>query len=284
MKATANSDMSEFWNGEGGRKWVRFQDMMDASLLPFGQAAMAAADVSAGDRVIDVGCGCGATSFELARRVGPGGHVRGIDISEPIVAQARRRVPAEVLKTLDFECADVQGHRFQRAAFDLVFSRFGVMFFDDPAAAFGKLGHALVAGGRVAFTCWRPAERNEWVSKSLDVVARHVPLPEPLDPEAPGPFSFGDSARVFRILSKAGFTDVVADSFRTDFIIGHDLGAAVEFLMQMGPASAAIAQADADEATRERIAVDLRGMLTAYKKETGVAMAAEAWIVTARKS
>ena len=237
MNNTVNADMNEYWNGDGGHKLLRFQDNMNESLKPFGHAAMASASFSTGEKVIDIGCGCGDTTFEIARTVGAAGLARGIDISTPILAQARERASQTAKTNVDFECADAQIHHFEPSAFDVVFSRFGVMFFDDPVVAFKNLRSALKPGGRVAFISWQTAKNNEWISLSLDVVAKHVPLPAPPDPEEPGPLSFGDPERVKRILVGAGFSGIKIEAVSTPLIVGENLDYAARFLTQMGPAS-----------------------------------------------
>jgi SAM-dependent methyltransferase len=284
MSEIANSDMSEFWNGEGGKKWLRFQETMDANLLPFGQKAMAAASILSGESVLDIGCGCGDTSIEMAGLVGTDGRVLGVDISEPILARARAQAMISVEKNIAFECGDAQVVRFEAAAFDLIFSRFGVMFFDDPIAAFKNMQEALRPGGRIAFICWQPAKDNEWIRTSLETVARHVPLPDPAGPEDPGPMSFGDPERVRRILTISGFSNIKIRNCDTSFTVGSNLDEAVSFLTQMGPASGAIAQSDADEATKSNIAHDLRDVLVPYDTGVGVTMGAATLIVTALKS
>ena len=282
MSGMVNADMSEFWNGEGGEKWLRFQDKMDASLKPLGQAAMAVAGFSAGWGVIDVGCGCGDTSIEIARRVGHGGHVHGIDISRPILARAKERAEYAAAENVVFECGDAQTHGFAPATFDAVFSRFGVMFFEDPVSAFRNVRRALRPGGRLTFICWQSAKENQWVTVPLDLVANHVTLPEPPGPEEPGPLSFGDSARVMRILTDAGFSGTKIERFETSFTVGRNLEETVEFLTQMGPAGSAISRSDADDTVKSRIADDLRDVLAPYETESGIVMDAATWIVTAR--
>ncbi len=284
MSDTANTDMSEFWNGEGGEKWLRFQQTMDANLLPFGHEAMAAAAILPGDSVLDVGCGCGDTSFEIARRVGPDSRVLGIDISEPILARARARAMTDTASNITFECGDAQVLRFEAAAFDVVFSRFGVMFFDDPVAAFKNLRLALRSGGRIAFICWQPAEDNEWIRTAVEVVANHVLLPPPPGPEEPGPLSFGNPERVNRILTASGFSDITVNRFDTPFAVGGSVDEAVAFLTQMGPASGAISGSGADDTIKSRIAADLREALVPYDTGLGVAMNSATWVVTARNA
>lgn len=285
MNDKGNAEMIEFWNGEGGRKWVRFQNILDTSLLPFGNRAISASVVKADERVIDVGCGCGDTSFELARRVGQDGYVLGVDVSEPILERAKSRMGTETKASIKFEREDAQVHRFKEASFDLIFSRFGVMFFENPAAAFSNLQSALKPGGRLAFVCWQPARENSWVSLPASVAAGHIPMPAPPGPDEPGPFSFGEPERVRKILNDAGFENSVFDKYDTQFKIGASggLDEAIEFIMQIGPTARMIAEADADEATRSRIADDLRTSLKSYDTGQGLALDAKAWVVTARK-
>ena len=287
MNGAANADMSAFWNGDAGLKWVRLQDMMDVSLMPLGQQAMTAAGISAGDRIIDVGCGCGDTTLERARRVGPGGDVLGIDISTPMLARAEARAEtrAAAEKNVAFEHGDAQSHPFETAVFDVVFSRFGVMFFDDPVAAFTNLKSALKPGGRVAFVCWQPARDNPWLRLPLDAVARQVTLPAPTPPGEPGEFGFDDDQRVIRILTDAGFTETSVEKYDTPLTIagGGDIDQTIAFFFEMGPVGRAITAADADDETQSRIAADLRDALAPFETEDGVVMGAATWIVTARK-
>jgi len=282
MDNSVNAEMREYWNGDGGARWVSFHERLDASLKPFGQAAMEAASLKAGERVLEVGCGCGDTSLDMARRVGPDGRVHGIDISELILARARARAQSTAEKNISFECGDAQTHRFEAGSYDIFFSRFGVMFFDDPEAAFGNIRQALKPGGRAAFICWRPVKDNAWVHRPLEVVANHVTLPPPPAPEEPGPFSLGDPERVARVLTDAGFADSSAERFDASFKVGGDLEEAIEFLMQLGPASRAIKESGADETVTSRIAAELRDALTAHDTGQGVVMDAAAWIITAR--
>jgi len=286
MSNLANVDMNEYWNGEGGQKWIRFQDRTDVNLIPFGIKAMDAAALSIGEKVIDIGCGCGDTSFEMARRIGPGGHVKGVDISMPILERAKARSKisekSEERENIIFVNADAQTHNFNLAEFDVVFSRFGVMFFDDPIDAFSNIRKALKPDGRLSFICWQEAINNEWISLPLSVVAKYLPLPEPPGSEEPGPLSFGDINRVHHILSSAGYSDVAVKGFYTPFNIGGDLDEAVSFLMQLGPAAGVISQPDVDDSIRHCIADELRKKLNSYITDSGIFLGAATWAVTAR--
>ncbi len=284
MSEAANADMLEFWNGDAGQKWVRFQDRMDVSLAPFGHRAMDAAGLSDGATVIDVGCGCGDTSFELARRVGPSGAVLGVDISEPMLVRARERAAATRADNVTFRQADAQVQAFDEGAYDAVFSRFGVMFFADPVAAFGNLKSALKPGGRLGFACWQPAKDNPWVRIPAGVVKQHIELPPPPGPEDPGEFAFGDPERVLRIVSQAGFSDVEIEKVDAPIAVagGTGLDEAVEFLTQMGPTARALAEANAGEDVKAQVMGDLREALAPYETEDGVVMQSGTWIVSAR--
>ena len=281
MKNLANEEMSEFWNGEGGEKWVDFQDRVDESLATFGHKAMNRLKLVGGESVLDIGCGCGDTSIELARRVGLHGYVEGIDISDRILEQARKRKAIESLRNLNFKCSDVQFHRFEPMRFDVAFSRYGVMFFDDPVAAFRNIRYALKSGGRMSFICWRPILENQWVSFPLNIASNHVKIPEPPDRESPGAFSFGDKSRVERILSSAGFTDITVESYDAKFSVGENLEEAVNFLIHFGPASTAIKSQEIDNYTRMKFIMELYDSLSKYLIAEGVALGAATWIFTA---
>lgn len=272
------------WNGRSGEQWVANQVRLDAMLAAFGDAAIAAAAPGEGERVLDVGCGAGATSQALAARVGPGGHVLGVDISAPLIDRAREAAPAGA--PLVFELADAGTAALPERAFDLLFSRFGVMFFDDPAAAFAHMRGGLKGGGRLAFVCWRSAAENDWVRLPMTAVADLIPLPPPPDPEAPGPFSFGDRDRVARILTDAGFADISITPFDhpVPFGLGETREAAianaVDMAFQVGPLARLLAE-QPDE-IRARSAEAVRRAFAAKPGERSVMIDGAAWIVTAR--
>lgn len=279
-----NTDMNEFWNGDGGRNWLRFQNGICTGLDPFGQEAMSVASIEKGNRVLDIGCGSGDTSFEIAHLVGSRGYTQGIDISDLILRQTLNRQSQLKQNNISFECADAQSHRFEPKSFDLAYSRFGVMFFDEPVAAFRNIRQALITGGRLAFICWQSIKDNPWVNIPLGVVEKHVPLPQQPSAEEPGAFSFADPKRVTRILTSAGFTNVSIKRFEALFLVGASLDEAVTFLTHIGPASAAIDAPNIDEKTRMRITTDLRDVLVPHITENGVQLRAVTWIVSAHNT
>jgi len=272
------------WNGRSGEQWVANQARLDAMLDAFGDAAIEAAAIGEGEQILDVGCGAGATSQALAARVGPRGHVLGVDISAPLIDRAREAAPAGA--PLAFELADAGTAALPARAFDLLFSRFGVMFFDDPAAAFAHMRGALKPGGRLAFVCWRGGAENDWVRLPMAAVADLIPLPPPPDPEAPGPFSFGDRGRVARILTDAGFTDVSIAPFDHPVPFGHGdtreaaVDNAVEMAFQVGPLARLLAE-QPDE-IRAQAAEAVRRAFAAKPGDHSVMIDGAAWIVTAR--
>ena len=286
MTEAVNADQIAFWNSDVGRNWARYQEQLDISLKPFGEAAMQRAALEAGHDILDVGCGCGDTTFALGERVGPGGTAVGIDISEPMLARARLRADQLRPRNVSFRRADPQVDDFRSETFDIIFSRFGVMFFEDPVRAFSNLRSALSSGGRIAFACWQPAADNPWVKVAVDQVRERIELPLPPGPDDPGEFSFGDRDRVHRILSGAGFVDISIEAFEPDIILagGAGLDETVEFTMTMGPASRAIEAAGEGEGVRARIADGIRIALEPYMTEQGVVMQSAGWIVSAKNA
>ena len=276
---SANAAQIDFWNAEnGGAVWAALHNQMDRQLAPLGEAAIAALAPRPGEAVLDIGCGCGATSLALAAHVGPTGRVLGLDISEPMLATARRR--AEGLgHPLTFEIADAQTADLGEAAFDALFSRFGVMFFAEPEAAFANLHRALKPEGRLAFICWRGREENPWLTTPLEA-ARHLlpPLPEP-EPYAPGPMAFADPARVHRILATAGFADIRVTAF--DTMIGSgDLEETTVLATRIGPLARALRE---HPEARETVPGVVRQALSPYLTEAGVMMPAATWLVQAAR-
>ncbi|MCX8071894.1 MAG: methyltransferase domain-containing protein [Candidatus Binatia bacterium] len=276
-----NTDQAEYWNSEAGEKWVRYQRLLDAQIGPLGREAMDLARVSPGERVVDVGCGCGHTSIELAQRVSPGGHVLGIDLSTPMLDRARERADAEGVENVTFVRGDAQSYPFPPRKFDLVFSRFGVMFFADAVAAFRNLLAASRPGARLAFVCWQAVTENPWMAVPLMAALQHLPNAELPNPDAPGPFAFADADKVRRILSAAGYENLEFHTVRRELLIGagEPLEGAVEFLLQMGPTGKLLKEADGE--LRRRVAESVREALKPYETEDGVRMLGTAWIVTA---
>nr|WP_314526588.1 methyltransferase domain-containing protein [uncultured Brevundimonas sp.] len=275
------------WNGENGRRWVENQDRLDRMLAAYGQALGRAADPAAGDHVLDVGCGAGATTFDMAARVGPSGRVVGLDISAPLIGRALDLAAERTAKregAVEFRLADAVLADFA-PDFDRIVSRFGVMFFDDPAAAFANLRGALKPGGRLVFVCWRGAAENDWTRLPMSAI-RHLAFTPPPDPEAPGPFSFGDRARIKRILVDAGYADIEIRPFDSPvhFGVGDTadtaLDDAVDHAIRVGPLERALR--GVSDTVRAQALAAVRLAFVDKLRPDGVWIDGAAWIVSAR--
>src|SRR5580692_9070825 len=203
--ASIASAQREFWNSEATRRWVTEQARIDRLFAGVTDAALAAAAPKPGEHALDIGCGTGTTLLRLADAVGPSGRVLGVDISEQQLTLARRRIAEAGSAQASVELHDAATYPFSAGDFDLAFTRFGVMFFADPIAAFTNIRRALKPGGRLALAVFRPGPQNPWATASIAAIRHLVTPPAPPGPEEPGQFSWGDPARVHRILEGAGF-------------------------------------------------------------------------------
>ena len=279
-----NAQQIEFWNDETGQRWVEMGDLIDAQISPLGELAMNRAEIAAGERILDIGCGCGQTSLELALRVGSSGSVLGLDISDPMLGRARERADQQGVKNADFIQADAQTHSFGSPEFDLLFSRFGVMFFADPAAAFTNLLSALRPGGRLTFVAWQEVKANPWMLLPVSAAMKHLPPPDgPPDPLAPGPFAFADGDRVIGILERAGFENVTLESSVKEMLIGdgRSLDDTSRFLTELGPAGRMLK--DSGPELRTAVMDEIRRAIEPYSGEDGVQMGCATWIVSANR-
>jgi SAM-dependent methyltransferase len=242
--------------------------------------AFAIVDFRPGQRVLDIGCGTGATTLEIAHRVAPGGSVIGVDISEVMLEPACAEAAAHPDLAVNFEAADAETHAFPPESFDIAFSRFGVMFFADPARAFTNIRRAVAPGGRLAFLCWREPRRNSWTSLTIEVARHHLELPPAPGPEDPGPFSFREPERVQRILNQAGWSDIAVDPVEAEADMGGTLDEAVENLLHVGAIGSQIQAAPGP--VRETITRELRELVDGHVTDRGVMMQALCWMVTAK--
>jgi len=274
----ANAQQIEYWNGPAGERWSKAQDRIDHHLGLITEALLALAAPKEGERVLDIGCGGGTTALILRERVGPDGAVTGIDISEPNLALARARAHAG-MADVAFLKADAATYEFE-PSFDLAFSRFGVMFFDEPAAAFVNLRKGLVKEGRLVFVCWRTFKENDWSFEPYEAALDLLPPQEPMHPHAPGPFAFADDARVRSILDAAGFRDVAVKPLDTTVNMGAGVGDALTEALTIGPL--ARAAAELDESTREKIRTRIAPVIAKHQTPYGIVAPAAVWLVTAR--
>jgi SAM-dependent methyltransferase len=265
-----NSGQVEFWNGDAGQKWVRSQQRLDRMLSVVSDRILEAAKPSAADSVLDIGCGCGDTSIAIAKS---GANVTGIDISAPMLAHARHRAPG-----ITFLETDASTNEF-KPDYSLLFSRFGVMFFANPDAAFANMRRALVPAGRLAFACWRDWRENEWVRVPMTVARPLLPPQPQMGPEDPGPFSFADLGRVRRILAGAGFDRIEARPVDVPMEMGKTLDEAVLHLQEIGPVSRMLT--DAGQDVREKVVTAIREAVRPYGTRLPITLGAAIWIVTA---
>ena len=273
-----NADQIAYWNAAAGETWVKLQDRLDLQLEPLGRRAQEALAPRAGERILDIGCGSGQTSLELARAVAPGGTVLGVDISQPMLDVARQR--AAGLSGISFREADATTVPFEAGAFDAAFSRFGVMFFADPVAAFRNIAGALRPGGRLAFVCWRTPAEN--IFMSLPLAAAPAVLPPRAEPPPPpatqGPFAFADPDRLRRILDAAGFAeiDILAHDQK---ISSGDLDTTLDVALKLGPLGAMLRE----NPDRRAVVIEaVRDALRPHVTPAGVELDSATWIVTAR--
>ena len=277
-----NADQIAYWNGAAGQRWTDRQASQDVLLAPVSEILIDRAGVRAGERMFDVGCGCGAIAIALAQLIAPAGHVLGIDISAPMLARARQVTPAGL--PVEFVLADATVYPFEPASFDLLVSRFGVMFFAEPVLSFANMRRALRPSGRLAFACWREPRENPWMMAPLQAVYKHVPKLPQQGPEDPGPFAFASEARVHRILGEAGFSGIAMEpcNLVLDVAIGRGLDAAVEAVLEIGPANRALEGQPPD--VREAAKNSIRETLAPFASGQEVRLGGSIWMVTARAS
>ncbi len=274
------------WQNSSGQAWVAMQTRTDVQLAPFGLAAMDRLSLESGQRVLDVGCGCGQTLLELALRVGATGRVLGVDVSEPMLARAREQLAETGTSNVDVALADAETHAISEASQDAVFSRFGVMFFKDSLAAFRNFRRALRPGGKIAFVCWQALERNPWAKLPLAAAQSVVgsdELPAMMLPGEPGPFRFGERATVIDLLQAAGFVEVAVEDIRQPMHVSAamTLSEAVAGALQIGPAARLLA--DVSDELRARAADALGRVFEPFISARGLWMDAAAYVVTARR-
>ncbi len=279
---TDNRDEIAEWNGVIGQRWATGQQQVDGIVRPFGNAALALADAQPGERVLDVGCGGGDTALALAQRVGRGGQVLGVDVSQPLLAVARARAAAEALPQLAFDEADASAAALP-TGLDLLFSRFGVMFFAQPEAAFAHLRRHLRPGGRCVFVCWRAPRDNPWAMAPLSAARQALGIvnPPPADPLAPGPFAFADGDRLQRILAGAGFDHIDVQRLDLPVRLGASAREAAAHTLHIGPASRLLREAGADKQPLLATAIE-QALAPLAAADGSIDLTGSTWCVSAR--
>jgi SAM-dependent methyltransferase len=277
----ANAEQAEHWNSvEELRHWVDLQARYDTMLGPFATLLLDAARISSGETVLDVGCGCGATTRSAALFAAPG-EVLGVDLSAAMLERGRADADTAGLSNVSFLQADAQVQALGSDRFDVVISRFGVMFFEDPIAAFANIGAATRPGGRLVFVCWRPLIENAWLLVPGAALTEFVRLPDAGASDAPGMFAFSDPTRVHSVLSSAGWSDVDVRAVDTTMLLGGGgtVDETVEFL-RTGTTGQSLLEG-ADAATEAKALDAVADALAPYADDAGVHLGAAVWVVSA---
>ena len=282
MSDTASIAMAqrEFWNGEATRRWVIEQARIDRLMSNVTEAALVAAAPKPGESVLDVGCGTATTTLRMAETVGPSGCVLGVDISEQQLELARQRVAAAGATQVKLLLDDAATHAFGSDRFDLCFTRFGVMFFADPVAAFRNIRNAMKPSGRLLLAVFRSGSENPWTTASVSAIRHLVPTPPALGPEEPGQFSWSDPARVRRILNGAGFSDVALTPLDLSFNLGADAVEAAEFATFIGQ-GARLLHGQPDE-IRQAARQALEAFFKQHEGPNGVSLPGALWLISAQ--
>jgi SAM-dependent methyltransferase len=273
-----NADQRTFWKGQGGRTWVARQEHTDITLAPVSEALLALAAARSGERVLDVGCGCGASTLDIARAVGRSGRVTALDISGPMLAEGQRRAEGAGIANVDWQEADPATAAL--GGYDLLVSNFGVMFFGDPVAAFAHMRSAARLGARMVFVCWRPVAENPWMKVPIDAVSAHLPPRPKAVPHAPGMFAFADPERVAEVLTSAGWAPPRIDSLDLDLDIaaGRGLEEAVVQSTQIGAVNSWLRGQPAEVVTAA--IASIREAFTAHLDGASVRLPGAMWLVS----
>ncbi|WP_298918271.1 class I SAM-dependent methyltransferase [uncultured Roseobacter sp.] len=268
-----NSDQAEFWTTDAGLKWVAQQAALDALFQSVLDGTLDRADLHPGDKVLDVGCGTGASTLHAAKGVGPSGFVLGADISPTMLERARDRSAGAA--NVDFLMADVAEHPFEQGKFDQMVSRFGVMFFADPTAAFANIHNALKHNGKVTFATWGQIPNNPWFTCAAQAAKAHLGSPPPVDPDAPGPFSMRNVDVVVRILANAGFERIAAETVDM-YLTPHGTPAEVAALaISIGPAARTLSHFNGTDGDFAAVAARLETAFEPFASSQGVRIPAE---------
>lgn len=283
MTDAPNAEQAEFWSDGAGLDWVTFENKLDAQFAGANAALIDAARPKSGQSVLDIGCGTGATTRDFAQAVGPNGSVLGLDISTSMLAQARKSAASQGLTNASFTCADAQTSPLESAKYNHIVSRFGVMFFADPVAAFTNLYSGLVEGGQLTMACWGPFKENPWFTLPRRIATDLLGSPPSVDPRAPGPFAFADADYVLEILTKAGFSSASVTTLDIPLVLPGDAANAAELSSYIGPANSVIRAQNGTAKDKAQIVAATKTKLQAFEINGTVTVPAKIHIYTAHK-
>ena len=277
-----NIKQRQFWSGAGGDVWVNKQREMDIMLNPLGDRVIERLDLKSDAKIIDIGCGCGATTLEIAKKITQG-EILGVDISEPMLDKATETAKEMSLSNISFEVKDVQMDVMPQNYFDIAFSRFGVMFFEDPFEAFKNIHSSLKEDGLLSFVCWQNASLNPWQSLSIQVIKEFLDLPAPA-PKSPGPFAFEDKTYLEEILRESGFKGLETLDNQEDIVMfsGKSIREACEDYLTINPVVTEMLKNSKPELTEE-ILEALVIKFSNFHQNDGLLFPSATWIVTAKK-
>ena len=278
-----NKNQKDFWSGKGGDIWVERQNVMDTMLSPLGEAALNKLNFNEEENVLDIGCGCGHTTLNIAKRIEPLGNVTGLDISEPMLERAKESAVEMSITNTSFKCVDVQTEDLGDQIYSAAFSRFGVMFFEDSIAAFKNINRSLISGGCLSFVCWQSPAVNPWQSLFIQELKKFLELPSP-PPRSPGPFAFMESEYVFSILEESKFQDINIEGHEAEvnMFSGRSLSDSVKDYISINPVVTEMLRDSSEDQTTEIVNSAIEAF-SPYYSEKGLIFPSATWLVTAKK-
>ena len=278
-----NKNQKDFWSGKGGDIWVERQNVMDTMLSPLGEAALNKLNFNEEENVLDIGCGCGHTTLNIAKRIEPLGNVTGLDISEPMLERAKESAVEMSITNTSFKCVDVQTEDLGDQIYSAAFSRFGVMFFEDSIAAFKNINKSLISGGCLSFVCWQSPAVNPWQSLFIQEIKKFLELPSP-PPRSPGPFAFMESEYVFSILEESKFQDINIEGHEAEvnMFSGRSLSDSVKDYISINPVVTEMLRDSSEDQTTEIVNSAIEAF-SPYYSEKGLIFPSATWLVTAKK-
>ena len=278
-----NKNQRDFWSGKGGDIWVERQNAMDTMLSPLGEAALNKLNLNEGENVLDIGCGCGHTTLNIAKRISPDGQVTGLDISEPMLKRAKESANEMSISNASFNCVDVQTDDIGEEVYSAAFSRFGVMFFEDPIAAFRNINKSLITGASLSFVCWQSPALNPWQSLFIEAVKKYVDLPSP-PPRSPSPFAFMESEYVSSILEESNFQNIMIEGHEAEvnMFSERSLSDSVKDYISINPVVSGMLK-DSTEQEKTEIINSAIEAFSPYYSAKGLMFPSATWLVTTTK-